>query len=84
MALKVVQGINIEDRGEWKTIVSLDLQLYSKYMQLRSCHQINEEFVFHVEELHTVFAMLKLIEKYIEESSLDKILVDSGASGETP
>ena len=28
-------------------------------------------------ELHTVFAMLKVIGKYIEETGLDKILVDS-------
>ena len=77
MALKVIQDINIEVTGERKNIISLDLQLYSKYMQLRSRHENHEEFVFRLGERHTVFAMLKVIGKYIEESGLDKILVDS-------
>ena len=51
-------------------------------MQLRSCHEIHEEFVFRLGELHTVFAMLKVIGKYIEESGLYKILVDSEIYGE--
>ena len=35
-ALKIVQGINVEVSGNQKTIVSFDLHLYSKVMQLRS------------------------------------------------
>ena len=46
-------------------------------MKLRRHHEIHEEFVFRLGKLHTVFAMLKVIGKYIEESGLDKILVDS-------
>ena len=68
---------NIEVTGERKLIVSLHFQLYSKCRQLRSRHEIHEEFVFCLEELHTVFAMLKVIWKCIEENDLDKILADS-------
>ena len=66
-----------EVTGERKTIVSLDLQLYSKFMLLRSHYENHEEFVFSLGELHTVFALLKMTGKYIEERGLDKILVDS-------
>ena len=58
-----------------KNIVSLDLWLYSKPMQLRSRHEIHEEVLFCLGELHTVFTMLKVIGKYIKESGLDKILL---------
>ena len=51
-------------------------------MQLRSRLEIHEEFVFCLGELHTVFAMLKVIGKYIEESGLDKIPIDSEIYGE--
>ena len=34
-ALKMVQGINVAVTGNKKTIIPLDLQLYSKAMQLR-------------------------------------------------
>ena len=44
---------------------------------------IYEEFVFRLGELHTVFAMLKVIEKCTEESSLHKILAHREIYGET-
>ena len=34
-ALKMAQGINVAVTGNKKTIITLDLQLYSKAMQLR-------------------------------------------------
>ena len=43
---------------------------------------IYEEFVFRLGQLHTVFAMLKAIEKRTEESSLHKILVHPEIYGE--
>ena len=81
-SLKIVQNINVEVTKNNKTIVSFDLQLYSKAMQLRSRPEIREGFVFRLGELHTVFAMLRVIGKYIEESGLDRIFVDSGMYGE--
>ena len=81
-SLKIVQGINIEVTGSAKTIISFDLQLYSKAMQLRSRPEIRDHFVFRLGELHTVFAMLKVLGKYIEESGLDQIFLESGIYGE--
>ena len=81
-ALKIVQGINVEVSGNQKTIVSFDLQLYSKAMQLRSRPKIRDYLVFRLSELYTVFATLKVIGKYIEESGLDRIFVESGIYGE--
>ena len=45
-ALKMAQGINVAVTGNKKTIITLDLQLYSKAMQLREKNDINEEFIF--------------------------------------
>ena len=47
-------------------------------MQLRSCHGILKEFLFRFGELHTVFTMMKVIGKYIDETGLDKILGGKG------
>ena len=58
-ALKVIQGINVSVSGQAKTIVSLDLQLYAKCIQLREKNEIAENFVLRLGELHIVFAMIK-------------------------
>ena len=82
-ALKMIQGINIEVTGEQKTIISLDLQLYSKCMQLRCKPEIKNNFVFRLGELHIVFAMLKVLGKYIDDSGLDKLFIEAGVYGST-
>ena len=51
-------------------------------MQLRSRPKIRDYLVFRLSELYTVFATLKVIGKYIEESGLDRIFVESGIYGE--
>ena len=61
----MAQGINVAVTGNRKTIITLNLQLYSKAMQLRETNDIKEEFIFRLGELHTVFAMLKCLGKYI-------------------
>ena len=63
--LKMAQGINVAVTGNKKTIITLDMQLYSKAVQLREKNDINEEFIFRLGELHIVFAMLKCIGKFI-------------------
>ena len=82
-ALKQVQGINLKVSPNSKTIVTLDLQLYAKCMELRSRDEIKENFVFRFGELHVVFAFLKVLGKYISCSGLDQVLVDAGIYGPT-
>ena len=76
-SLKIAQGINVTSTGSKKTIITLDLQLYSKAMQLRGKNDIKTEFVFRLGELHIVFAMLKCLGKYIEDSGLDRLFFGS-------
>ena len=52
-------------------------------MQLPSREEIRKDFVFRLGELHIVFAILKVMGKYIEESGLDRLLVEAGIYGET-
>ena len=61
----MAQGINVAVTGNKKTIITLDMQLYSKAVQMREKNDINEEFIFRLGELHIVFAMLKCIGKFI-------------------
>ena len=82
-ALKIVQDINVSVTGNHRTIVSLDLQLYSKCMQLREKDLVSRSFIFRLGELHVVFAMLKVIGKYICESGLDRLFVEAGIYGPT-
>ena len=65
------------------TIVTLDLQLYVKGMELRSKNEIKGNFIFRLEELHIVFAFTKVLGKYINCSGLDQILVDTETYGAT-
>ena len=45
-ALKMAQGINVAVTGNKKTIITLDLQLYSKAMQLREKKRQMKNFFF--------------------------------------
>ena len=82
-ALKLVQGINVSVTGHAKTIVTLDLQLYAKCMQLREKNDILESFIFRLGELHVVFAMLKVLGEYILDSGIDRLFVEAGIYGPT-
>ena len=81
--LKLVQGINVSVSGHAKTIVSLDLQLYAKCMQLREKNEIAENFVVRLGELYIVFAMLKVIGKYVVCSGIDRLYIEGGIYGHT-
>ena len=52
-------------------------------MQLWSDREIHDNFVFRLGELHIVFAMLKVLGKYIDGSGLDKVFTEAGVYGET-
>ena len=67
MALKLVQGVNAAMSGSESSIVTLDLQLYSKRIQLRERNEIKNNFIFRLGELHTSFAMLKVVGKFISK-----------------
>ena len=80
-ALKLCQGISTKITPDKKTIVTLDLQLYIKVVQLSSRQDIGDHFVFRMGELHVVFAMCRAIGKYIEDSGLEKLFVHCGIYG---
>ena len=80
-ALKSAQNLNATVSSAEKTIVSLDLQLCSKYIQLQSNLEINEQFIFCMGELHIVFAALKTLGKIIEGSGLDQSFIEARIYG---
>ena len=82
-ALQICQNISVSVISNRKTIISLDLQLYAKAMQLKAKQDINEKFVFRLGELHIVFAFLKTVDKYIECSGLNQIFVEANIYGST-
>ena len=51
----------------------------SKYYNINN--DINRNFIFRFGELHVVFAFLKVIGKYIENSGLDEIFIESNIYG---
>lgn len=61
-----------------KTVILLDLQLYIKCIKLKSKEAINTNFIFRMGDLHTIFASLKVIGKYINCSGIDTCLVKTG------
>ena len=82
-ALKLVQGINVSVSRDRKTIVSLDLQLYAKCMELRSKEEVKDHFISRLGELHVVFAFLKVLGKYIFGSGLDQSFLEADIYGPT-
>ena len=69
IAASVKLNVNIGQSS--KTIISRDLQLYMKCIQLQSIGNINQNFIFRMGELHIVFCTMKVLGKIIDASSLD-------------
>ena len=82
-ALKWVQGIATSTTPNLKKIVTLDLQLYDKCMRKTDNPVTRDNFIFCLEELHIVFAMLKVLGKYINDSGLEDIFTETGTYGPT-
>ena len=61
-----------------KAIVSMDLQLYAKCIQLQEKNEIIEGFIFRMGELHVVFTVLKVLGKIINNSGLDLSFEEAG------
>ena len=74
--MKICHGISTTIAPNKKTIITLDLQLYIKAVQLRE--KIGDEIFLRVGELHVVFAMCHAIGKYIDSSGLDKLFTHCG------
>ena len=64
-------------------MMTLDLQLYAKCIELRSKNEIKDNLIFRLGELHIVFTSLKVLGKYINCNGLDQILVDTETYGST-
>ena len=80
-ALKVAENITKSTSHDRKTVVSLDLQLYSKCIQLQSRNDINNNFVFRMGELHVAFTVLKVLGKVIDGSGLDQSFEEASIYG---
>ena len=79
-AMKEAEKIRKHIYQDGKTIISFDLQLYIKAMILQQRPDIQNGFVFRMEELHVVFCALKVIGKLIDGSGLDQIFDKAGMS----
>ena len=66
-----------------KTVVSMDLQLYAKCIQLQANDTISSNYIFRLGELHILFAMLKVIGKNMNCSGLDEALIEANIYGPT-
>ena len=61
-----------------KTIISFELQLCIKAMQLQERNDKKDSFVFQMGELHNVFCVLKVTRKLIDGSGLDQVFNEAG------
>ena len=61
-----------------KSIISFDLQLYAKAIQLQVKPDITNDFVFRMGELHIVFTNLKVLGKLTDGSGLDQAFEEAG------
>ena len=82
-ALKQVQGIATSPKPNLKSIVTLDLQFYDKCMRMTDNTVIRDNFIFRLGELHTLFAMLKVLGRYIIDSGLGNIFIETRIYGPT-
>ena len=81
-ALKMSQMIPTWVMGEeTRTIISLDLDLYSHaYQLIQSCDDLRKKFILRLGNLHIVFAQLRAIRSYIE-SALDDTWIEADDYG---
>ena len=70
-AIAASAKLNVNIGQSSKTIISLDLQLYMKCIQLQSIGNINQNFIFRMGELYIVFCTMKVLGKIIDASGLD-------------
>ncbi len=74
--LCLAQGISAvvaEDGG--RTIITLDLHLYERAVKLQQANEISNWFL-RIGELHTCFASLHALGKYIEGSGIETVSIE--------
>ena len=73
-ALMLSQGISVHAVGDGeRTIVTMDLDLYERaYLLIHSRDDLREKFVLRLGELHVIFAQLRAIGTYIDQSGIEK------------
>eukprot|EP00795_Rhopilema_esculentum_P017661 gene17661-9309_t len=77
-ALCLTQGISAVVAGEGhKTIITLDLDLYERAVKLQQANGICNWFL-RIGELHTCFASLHALGKYIEGSGIETVSIEEG------
>lgn len=81
-ALKLTMDINAIIVGEAKrTIVTLDLDLYERAVKLREAAKCHDKLILRMGDLHTIFAALKSLGRFIEGSGLEQIWIEKGLRG---
>ena len=81
-ALKQAQNISIWTDSIKKTVVSLDLDLYFRALQLvQSRDDMKDKYVLRLGELHAVFAHLRATGTFVENSGIDDAWEQGGIFG---
>ena len=83
--LKQAQKINVEVMGpERKTVITFDMALYEKARRLELLHpEFKDQFVFRIEEFHTVICTLRALGASIENSGIDDAWIAANIYGPT-
>ena len=82
-SLKEAQKVNNSLAPGFPTIVTFDLQLYSKSIQLQLNSDWDDSFVIRLDELHVVFTAFKRLGKLINGSGLDQVFEEALLYGST-
>ena len=82
-SLKEFQKVNNSLAPGSSTIVTFDLQLYSKSIQLQLNSDLDDSFVIRLGELHVVFTAFKCLGKLINDSRLNQAFKEALLYGST-
>ena len=82
-SLKLAQSITTHVAyGSTKTIITLDLDLYERALQLRNSRDdLRDKFILRLGELHIVFAQCRAIGAFIENTGVDDAWIRSEVVG---
>ena len=72
IAIREAENLRRELLPEQKTIISFNLQLYTKAVLLHGKPEIRNNYIFRTGELHVVLCFFKVLGKMIDGSGLDQ------------